>query len=102
MQSLCYQPKSKSSESHKLRYIHYCQVAHDRHTIWSLYYLKYLLTTFVICVRWTGDIYYPHIKLSDCPYIRINSIVKQLMSLPLFRYNLHQLSFALRSVAEDM
>ena len=50
----------------------------------------------------TGDIYYPHIKLSDCPYIRISSIAKQLMSYPLFRYNLHKLSFALMSVAEDV
>ena len=24
------------------------------------------LITFVICAKWTGDIYYPHIKLSDC------------------------------------
>ena len=23
------------------------------------------LITFVICARWTGDIYYPHIKLSE-------------------------------------
>ena len=70
--------------------------------IWSLKYLKYPLITFVIQARWTGDIYYPHIKLSDWPYVRISSIAKQLMSLPLFRYNLHKLSFALRSVAEDM
>ena len=28
--------------------------------IWSLNYPKYLLTAFVICARWTGDIYYPH------------------------------------------
>ena len=48
------------------------------------------------------DIYYPHIKLLDCPDIIISSIAKQLMSYPLFRYNLHKLSFALRSVAEDM
>ena len=55
-----------------------------------------------MCARWTGDIYYPYIKLSDCPYVRISSIAKQLMSLSLFRCNLHKLSFALRSVAEDM
>ena len=66
------------------------------------HYLNYLLITFVICARLTGGIYYPHIKLSDCPYVRISSIAKQLMSFPLFRYNLHKLSFALRSVAEDM
>ena len=53
--------------------------------IWSLSYPKYILTASVICARWTGDIYYPHIKLSDCPYIRISSIAKQLMSLSLFR-----------------
>ena len=64
--------------------------------------LNYLFITFVICARWTGDIYYPHVKLSDCPYVRISSIAKQLMSFPLFRYNLHELSFALRSVAEGM
>ena len=63
--------------------------------IWSLNYLCH-------CARWTGDIYFPHIKLSDCPYVRISSIATQLMSSPLFRYNLHKLSFALRSVAEDM
>ena len=70
--------------------------------IWSLNYLNYLLITFVICARWTGDIYYPHIKLSDCPYVRISSIAKQLMSFPLFKHNLHNLSFTLRLVAEDM
>ena len=64
--------------------------------------LKYLLIAFVIHARWTGDIYYPHIKLSDCPNVRISSIAKQLMSLSLFICNLHKLSFALRSVAEDM
>ena len=58
--------------------------------------------TFVICARWTGNIYYPHIKLSDCPYVRIGSITTQLMSFPLLICNLHKLSFALRSVAEDM
>ena len=60
------------------------------------------IITFVICARWTGDIYYPHIKLSNCPYVRTISIATQLMSFPLFRYNLHELSFALRSVVEDM
>ena len=30
------------------------------------------LITFVVCARWTGYIYYPHIKLSDCPYVRIS------------------------------
>ena len=67
-----------------------------------LYGHSITLITFVICARWTGDIYYPHIKLSDCPYVRISSIGTQLMHFPLFRYNLHKLSFALRSVAEDM
>ena len=43
------------------------------------------LITFVICARWTGGIYYPHIKLSDCPYVRISSIATQLMSSSLFR-----------------
>ena len=70
--------------------------------MWSLNYLNYLLITFVICARWTGDIYFPRVKLSDCPYVRISSIATQLMSFPLFRYNLHKLSFALRSVTEDI
>ena len=67
--------------------------------IWSLNYLKYLLIAFAICARWTGGIYYLHIKLSDCPYVRISSIAKQLMSLSLVRHNLYKLSFALKSVA---
>ena len=67
-----------------------------------LYGHSVTLITFVIHARWTGDIYYPHKKLSDCPYIGISSIAKQSMSYPLFRYNLHKLSFALRYVAEDM
>ena len=60
------------------------------------------LITFVICARWTGDIYYPHIKLLKCPYVRTSSMATQLMSFSLFRRNLNKLSFALRSVAEDM
>ena len=60
------------------------------------------LITFVIYARWTGDIYYPHVKLSNCPYVRTSSMATQLMSFPLFIYNLHKLSFGLRSVAEDM
>ena len=40
------------------------------------------LITFVICARWTGDIYLPCIKLSDCPYVRISSIATELMSSP--------------------
>ena len=43
------------------------------------------LITFVICARWTGNIYYSHIKWSDCPYVRISSIVKWLMSLSIFK-----------------
>ena len=85
MQSLCNKPKSKSSESHKLRYINYCQVAYSLCVIWSLNFLDYLLITVVICARLPGDIYYPHIKLSDCPYVRISSTATQLMKLPLFR-----------------
>ena len=60
------------------------------------------LITFVICAIWTGDIYYPHIKLSNCPYVRTGSIATQLMSFPLCRDNLHKLSFALRCVEENM
>ena len=60
------------------------------------------LITFVICAIWTGDIYYPHIKLSNCPCVRPSSMATQLMSVPLFRHNLHKLSLALRSLAEDM
>ena len=60
------------------------------------------LISFVICARMTGDIYYPHIKLSNCPYVRTSSMATQLMNFPLFRYNLHKVSFALRSVAEDI
>ena len=60
------------------------------------------LITFVICASWTGDIYYPHIKLPSCPYVRTSSIATQLMSFPLFRHNLHKISFPLRSVAEVM
>ena len=85
MQSLSYKPKSKSSESHKLKYIYDCQVADSLCATCSLSYPKYLLTAFVICARWTGDIYYPHIKLSDCPYVRISLIAIQLMSSSLFR-----------------
>ena len=44
--------------------------------VWSLIYSKYLLTAFLMCGRWTDDIYYPHIKLSDCSYLRISSIAK--------------------------
>ena len=102
MQSLSYKSKSKSSESYKLRGIYYCQVAYGLSVIWSLNFLEYLLITFVICARSTGDIYYPHITLSDCPYVRISSIAKELMSLSLFRHNLQKLLFDLRSVAEDM
>ena len=46
------------------------------YAIQSLNYPKNLLTALVICARWTGDIYYPHITLSDCPYVRISSIAK--------------------------
>ena len=58
--------------------------------IWPLCYMvtqfPYVpLITFVTYARWTGDIYYPHIKLSDCPYVRISSIAKELMSSFLFR-----------------
>ena len=53
-----------------------------------LYGHSITLITFVICARWTGDIYYPHIKLSDCPYVRIHSTATQLMRYPLFKYNL--------------
>ena len=60
------------------------------------------LITFVISARWTGDIYYPHIKLPNFPYVKTSPMVTQLMSFPLFRHNLHKLSFALMSVAEDM
>ena len=60
------------------------------------------LITFVICAIWTGDIYYPHIKLSNCPSVKTISMATQLMRFPLFRHNLHKLSFALSSVAEDM
>ena len=102
MKSLCYKSKSKVSNSHKSRCIYYYQVAYSLCAIWSLSFPKDILTAFVICARWTGDIYYPHIKLSDCPHVGISSIAKQLMSYPLFRYNLHKLSFTLRSVAENM
>ena len=64
--------------------------------------LNYLFITFVICARWTGAIHYPHIKLSDHPSVRISSIAKQLMSFPYSDIISHKLSFALRSVAEDM
>ena len=77
-------------------------MAYSLCAIWSLNFAKYPLTAFVIYTRWTGGIYYPHIKLSDCPYVRFSSIAKQLMKLPYLEYNLHKLSFALRSVAEDM
>ena len=60
------------------------------------------LITFVICARWTGDIYYPHIKPSNCPYVRTSSMATHLMTFPPFRYNLHKLPSALRSVAEYM
>ena len=60
------------------------------------------LITFVICANWTGDIYYPHIKLSNCPYARTSSMATELMSFPLFRHHLHKLSFTLRFVVEDM
>ena len=73
MQSLCYKSKGESAESHKLRYIYDCQVADSLCAIWSLNYTKYLLTAFVNCGRWMGDIYYPNIKLSDCLYVRISS-----------------------------
>ena len=94
--------ESKSSESCKLRYIHDSKVAYGLCAIWSLNCLKYLLLAFVTHARWTGDIYNPHIKLSDCSYVRISSITKQLMSLYLFRCNLHELSFALSSAAEEV
>ena len=77
--------KVKVQDQNGLRYIHYCLAAYSLCAMWSLSYLDYLLITFVICARWTGDIYSPHIKLSDCPYVRISSIAKQLMSFPLFR-----------------
>ena len=71
--------------------------------MWHMAFVLYgHLITFVICARWTGDIYYPHLKLSNCPYVRTSSIASQLMSFPLFRHNLHKLSFALMSVADDM
>ena len=60
------------------------------------------LITFIICARWTGNIYYPHIKLPNCPDARTSSMATQLMSFSLFRHNLHKLLFVLRSVAEDM
>ena len=67
-----------------------------------LYGHSMTLITFVISARWAGDIYYPHIKLLDCPYVRISSTDTQLISFPLFRYNLHKLLFDLRTVAGDM
>ena len=64
-------------------------------TIWSFNYLA-------IYASWTSNIHYPHIKLPKCPYVRTSSMAPQQMTFPLFRHNLHKLSFALRSVAEDM
>ena len=58
------------------------------HTAFVLYGHSISLSTliaFVICAKWTDDIYYPHIKLSNYPYVKISSTAKQLMSLSIFR-----------------
>ena len=60
------------------------------------------LIAFVTCARWTGDIYYPNIKLSDLPLCKNQFNGYTVNEIPPFRYNLYKLSFALRSVAEDM
>ena len=86
----------------KLKYPHICQVAYSLFAIWTLDYLDYPLTAFVICTRWTGGIYYPPIKLLDCPYVRISSIPPHLISFSPSRHNLHKPSFVLRSVAKGM
>ena len=69
----------------QLKYSYYCQVAYNLCATWSLNFPKYPLTAFVIYTRWTGGIYYPPIKLLDCPYVRISSIAKELMGLPLIQ-----------------
>ena len=68
----------------KLRCIYYCQVAYSLCAIWTVNFPKYL-NCLVVHARWTGDIYFSHIKLSNYPYVRISSIAKQLMSLSIFR-----------------
>ena len=37
--------------------------------IWAFVLYGHLIT-FVICARWTGDIYYPHIELSNWSCVR--------------------------------